>query len=132
MNKEINIKLPANLPEDVWATYGSTIQQLAAKLGVNQLHHIGLLVDKPHPKATFVPSTSCWVGPVDDGLETLYFDSEEKSRPYRKPHYCFAVKDAEPILRQGYQVNSQVNGPLGPATFISVDGETVELLVPIA
>lgn len=131
MNKETNIKLPENLPSGIWDTYGATIQRLADKLGVTQLHHIGLLANKPHPQATFVPSTCCWVGPVDDGLETLYFDSEEKSRPYSKPHYCFAVKETESILKQGYQVDSQVNGPLGPATFITVDGETVELLIPI-
>ncbi len=125
------LKLPPDLSPELWAAHGPLIQALATRLGLTELHHIGLVVEQKHPHAEFVPSTSCWVGPVERGVETLHFESEEQRRTYSRPHFCFAVGKIEPYLQQGYPLVGRVCGPLGPAAFITVNGETVELLEPV-
>jgi len=128
----VHIEYPIGISPDLVAKYRPVVERLAGILGVNKLHHFGITVDEKHKKATFVESSGCWVSPVEQGLETLFFEREENRRLYSRPHFCFAVQEVAPFLSRGYKVDSQVNGPLGPATFITVDGESVELLVPLA
>jgi len=126
------VQYPEGMSQQIIEKYGPEIARLAAEIGVYKFHHIGLEVDEKHPQATYVPSTKCWVSPVENGVETLCFEQNKHNNDWSRPHFCFAIDAIEPFIQRGYPVTSQVNGPLGPATFTKVAGETVELLIPIS
>lgn len=125
------VQYPEGMSRQIIEKYGPEIERLAAEIGVYKFHHIGIEVDEKHPQAFFVESTQCWVGPVENGVETLCFEVNKHQNAFSRPHYCFAVDDVEQYIKKGYPITSQVNGPLGPATFVTAAGESVELLIPI-
>ncbi len=125
------MKLPEGFAHEHWEKYGSTILKLAERVSLNELHHLGFWVDRPHPKAIQIPETGVRVSPVVNGIEELnHPDDTPKTLKQKSMHFCFAVREIWPHLKGRHVTKAPFIGPLGPAAFVQIDGHSVEFLIP--
>lgn len=127
------MRLPEGFSQEHWAKYGASIRKLANEVNLDELHHLGFWVDRPHPEAIQIPESGVWVSPVVNGTEVLNDPADTPDSLKQKTmHFCFAVDEIRPHLAGRHVTKEPFIGPLGPAAFVKIHGLIVEFLIPDA
>ena len=108
-------------------------KKIAKTKGFNTFNHLGVVVDERPNNAVYVESTHCWVTPIENEIEQLFFEPTSPCHELLKnnSHLCFEVEDLSEYIEQYQILLEPFEGAWGKAVFLNVDGWVFELLEPI-